>query len=38
LLTDIVAMAVRKGGNVHRASGNVFTVVAMLTLATSAFA
>ena len=36
LLTGTVAMAVRKGGNLHRASGNVFTV-AMLTLATSAF-
>jgi hypothetical protein len=36
LLTGTVAMVVRKGGNVHRASGNVFTV-AMLTLATSAF-
>ncbi len=36
LLTGTVAMAVRKGGNVHRASGDVFTV-AMLTLATSAF-
>jgi uncharacterized membrane protein len=36
LLTGTVAMAVRKGGKVHRASGNVFTV-AMLTLATSAF-
>ena len=36
LLTDTVAMAVRKGGKLHRASGNVFTV-AMLTLATSAF-
>ena len=36
LLTGTVAMAVRKGGNLHRASGNVFTI-AMLTLATSAF-
>jgi uncharacterized membrane protein len=36
LLTGTVAMAVRKGGNLHRASGNVFTG-AMLTLATSAF-
>jgi uncharacterized membrane protein len=36
LLTGTVAMAVRKGGRLHRASGNVFTV-AMLTLATSAF-
>src|ERR1700681_4437644 len=35
LLTGTVAMAVRKGGKLHRASGNVFTV-AMLTLATSA--
>jgi len=35
-LTGTVAMAVRKGGNLHRASGDVFTV-AMLTLATSAF-
>jgi uncharacterized membrane protein len=33
LLTGTIAMAVRKGGNLHRASGNVFTV-AMLTLAT----
>ena len=33
LLTGTVAMAVRKGGNLHRASGDVFTV-AMLTLAT----
>jgi hypothetical protein len=37
LLTGAVAMAVRKGGTLHRASGNVFTV-AMLTLATSAAA
>ena len=36
LLSGTVAMAVRKGGNLHRASGNVFTL-AMLTLATSAF-
>ena len=36
LLSGTVAMAVRKGGNLHRASGNVFTV-AMLTLASSAF-
>ena len=36
LLTGTVAMAVRKGGNLHRASGNVFTV-AMLILAASAF-
>ena len=36
LLTGTVAMTVRKGGNLHRASGNIFTV-AMLTLATSAF-
>jgi hypothetical protein len=36
LLTGTVAMAVRKGGGLHRAFGNVFTV-AMLTLATSAF-
>jgi hypothetical protein len=36
LLTGTVAMAVRKGGNLHRASGDIFTV-AMLTLATSAF-
>src|SRR6202167_6741930 len=36
LLTGTVAMAVRKGGKLHRPSGNVFTV-AMLTLATSAF-
>ena len=36
LLTGTLAMVVRKGGNLHRASGNVFTV-AMLTLATSAF-
>ena len=36
LLTGTLAMAVRKGGNLHRASGNVFTV-AMLTLASSAF-
>jgi uncharacterized membrane protein len=36
LLTGTVAMAVRKGGNFHRASGNIFTV-AMLTLAASAF-
>jgi hypothetical protein len=36
LLTGTFAMAVRKGGELHRASGNVFTV-AMLTLATSAF-
>ena len=36
LLSGTVAMSVRKGGNLHRASGNVFTV-AMLTLATSAF-
>src|SRR5271155_3360820 len=36
LLSGTVAIAVRKGGNLHRASGNVFTV-AMLTLATSAF-
>ena len=36
LLTGTVAMAVRKGGNLHRASGNIFTV-AMLTLATTAF-
>jgi hypothetical protein len=35
LLTGTVAMAVRKGGKLHRASGNIFTV-AMLTLATSA--
>jgi uncharacterized membrane protein len=37
LLTGTAAMAVRKGGKLHRASGNVFTV-AMLTLATSASA
>jgi uncharacterized membrane protein len=36
LLTGTVAMAVRKGGNLHRAFGNVFTI-AMLTLAISAF-
>jgi hypothetical protein len=36
LLTGTVAMAVRKGGKLHRASGNVFTV-AMLSLAASAF-
>jgi hypothetical protein len=36
LLTGAFAMAVRKGGKLHRASGNVFTV-SMLTLATSAF-
>jgi uncharacterized membrane protein len=36
LLTGTVSMSVRKGGKLHRASGNVFTV-AMLTLATSAF-
>jgi hypothetical protein len=36
LLTGTVAMSVRKGGNLHRASGNIFTV-AMLSLATSAF-
>jgi uncharacterized membrane protein len=35
LLSGTVAMAVRKGGNLHRASGNVFTI-AMLTLAASA--
>jgi uncharacterized membrane protein len=36
LLAGAFAMSVRKGGGIHRASGNVFTV-AMLTLATSAF-
>jgi Predicted membrane protein (DUF2306) len=36
LLTGTLAIAVRKGGSLHRASGNIFTV-AMLTLATSAF-
>jgi hypothetical protein len=36
LLTGTFAMVVRKGGNLHRASGNVFTV-AMLSLATSDF-
>jgi len=36
LLTGTVAMAARKGGNLHRASGNVFTV-AMLSLSASAF-
>ena len=36
LLTGTVAMCVRKGGKLHRASGNAFTA-AMLTLATSAF-
>ena len=36
LLTGTVAMAVRKGGKLHRASGNVFTA-AMLILAASAF-
>jgi hypothetical protein len=36
LLTGTVAMSVRKGGDLHRASGNIFTV-AMLTLASSAF-
>jgi hypothetical protein len=35
LVTGTVARAVRKGGNVHRASGNISTV-AKLTLATSA--
>ena len=36
LLSGTVAMAVRKGGKLHRAFGNVFTG-AMLTLAASAF-
>src|SRR6204780_1661899 len=36
LFTGTIAMAVRKGGNLHRASGNVFTFT-MLTLAASAF-
>jgi hypothetical protein len=36
LLAGTVAMTVRKGGDLHRASGNVFTA-AMLTLASSAF-
>jgi hypothetical protein len=36
LFTGTVAMVVLKGGNLHRASGNVFTV-AMLTLAISTF-
>jgi hypothetical protein len=36
LLAGTVAMTVRKGGELHRASGNVFTA-AMLTLASSAF-
>jgi uncharacterized membrane protein len=35
LLSGTVAIAVRKGGRLHRASGNIFTV-AMLTLACSA--
>jgi uncharacterized membrane protein len=35
MLAGTVAMAVRKGGRLHRASGNIFTV-AMLTLASSA--
>jgi uncharacterized membrane protein len=35
LLAGTVAMAVRKGSRLHRASGNVFTI-AMLTLASSA--
>jgi hypothetical protein len=34
LLSGTVAMAVRKGGRLHRASGNIFTI-AMLTLASS---
>jgi uncharacterized membrane protein len=34
LLSGTVAMAVRKGGYLHRASGNIFTI-AMLTLASS---
>ena len=36
LLTGTVAMGVRKGGKLHRASGDIFTV-AVLTVATSAF-
>jgi uncharacterized membrane protein len=36
LLSGTFAIAVRKGGSLHRASGNIFTV-AMLTLACSAF-
>ncbi len=36
MLTGTLAIAVRKGGKLHRASGNVFTI-AMLTLAASAF-
>lgn len=36
LLSGTFAIAVRKGGRLHRASGNVFTA-AMLTLASSAF-
>jgi uncharacterized membrane protein len=36
LLAGTFAMSVRKGGRLHRASGNIFTV-AMLTLAASAF-
>jgi uncharacterized membrane protein len=35
LLSGTFAIAVRKGGRLHRASGNIFTV-AMLTLACSA--
>ena len=35
LLAGTFAMAVRKGGKLHRASGNVFTI-AMVTLASSA--
>lgn len=34
LLSGTVAIAVRKGGNLHRAAGNIFTI-AMLTLASS---
>jgi uncharacterized membrane protein len=36
LLSGTFAMSVRKGGRLHRLSGNIFTV-AMLTLASSAF-
>ena len=36
LLSGTFAIAVRKGGRLHRASGNVFTI-AMLTLASSGF-
>src|SRR6202020_3245145 len=36
LLSGTFAIAVRKGGRLHRASGNIFTL-AMLTLASSGF-